>query len=458
MLERILNDFRASVGTDIQQTSPVKLSVSGQGVLPSCFRTTDLAANSLLVAAKSLAEFANVYGASFSKVDVDQRLASLWFAQSIYPAGWQLPPSWDEIAGDYQTIDGWIKLHTNATHHKNAVLSVLGCKSHREDVKKAVKQLCAEELETAVLMAGGCAAEMRSLESWKAHPQGQSILMEPTVIWKNHGSTGKLKLKSRQQRPLEGIKVLDLTRVIAGPVATRFLAGYGADILRIDPIDLWDDSANAPEMTLGKRCAGLDLNRQADHDTFVSLLSEADVFIHGYRPGALENLEFDEQRCRQINGSLIIVSLCAYGWSGPWSNRRGFDSLVQMSSGIAESGMRWKNIDKPHPLPVQALDHATGYFMAAAVLHALKEKAESGTLLSAKLSLAKTADLLSNYSAIDSNTALQEVNESDFSENIERTEWGRARRLKFPLNIEGCSAEWQYPAAKLRTSTPMWTQ
>jgi hypothetical protein len=458
MLERILNDFRTSNEIDIQQTPQVKLSVSGQGVLPSCFRATDLATNSLLVAAKSLAEFANVSGASFTKVDVDQRLASLWFAQSMYPKGWQLPPAWDEIAGDYQTIDGWIKLHTNATRHKKAVLSVLGCKSHREDVKKVVRQLYAEELETAVLMAGGCAAEMRSLKSWKAHPQGQSISKEPTVNWENHGSTGKLMLKSRQHKPLEGIKVLDLTRVIAGPVATRFLAGYGADILRIDPINLWDDSANAPEMTLGKRCAGLDLNKQADHDTFVSLLSEADVFIHGYRPGALENLGFDEQRCRQINSNLIVVSLCAYGWSGPWSNRRGFDSLVQMSSGIAESGMRWKNINKPHPLPVQALDHATGYFMAAAVLQALREKTESGTLLSAKLSLAKTADLLSNYSATDSYTALQEINESDFSENIEHTEWGLAKRLKFPVDIEGCSVEWQYPAAKLRTSTPKWTR
>ena len=363
---------------------------------------------------------------------------------------------WDDIAGDYRAADGWIKLHTNAVLHKKAALSVLGCKNNRKAVEQAVGRYHAAELEAAILQAGGCAAQMRSLTEWKNHPQGRSVAEEPLIAWEEHGHKGTLRIANSLSRPLNGVKVLDLTRVIAGPVATRFLAAYGAEVLRIDPVNLWDDSANAPEMSLGKRCAGLDLTDNNDRAIFEKLLSGADIFIHGYRPGALRQLGFDEQSCRRINPNLNIVSLCAYGWSGPWAARRGFDSLVQMSSGIAEAGMRWKHSDAPYPLPVQALDHATGYLMAAAALQALKEKAESGKVLSAKLSLAKTAEFLAGYRAEEHRPALDDIADADFSANIEYTPWGPARRLKFPISIIGCEATWPHPAGKLRSDTPRW--
>ena len=456
MLEEILKNYRTNKVADTKRPLQVNMDVSGRGALSSCFKTTDLAAYSMMIAAKSLVEFANTIGATLSKIEIDRRLAALWFGQSIYPQGWQLPPVWDDIAGDYKTVDGWIRLHTNADHHKRAALSVLDCRNDQESVRQAIQQLHAKELETAILQAGGCAAEMHSLKEWKEHPQGQAISKEPLVIWEGHGLVRKMDISNNNDNPLKSIKILDLTRVIAGPVATRFLAAYGADVLRIDPVNLWDDSVNAPEMSLGKRCAGLDLKTRTGQDVFTHLLSEADVLVHGYRPGALENLGFGEQRCSQINNNLNIVSLCAYGWSGPWSGRRGFDSLVQMSSGIADAGMRWKNTDKPQPLPVQALDHATGYFMAAAILTALKEKAESGRVLSAKLSLAKTADFLTTFPTMNSETILQEATESDLSADREHTAWGLAKRLKFPVNIQGCKANWRYPATQLRTSKPQW--
>jgi crotonobetainyl-CoA:carnitine CoA-transferase CaiB-like acyl-CoA transferase len=178
--------------------------------------------------------------------------------------------------------------------------------------------------------------------------------------------------------------VLDLTRVLAGPVATRFLAGYGADVLRIDPPG-WNEPGVIPEVTLGKRCARLDLTQAADRATFETLLAEADVLVHGYRPAALERLGYSEAYRRQRNPSLIDVALDAYGWTGPLAGRRGFDSLVQMSCGIADHGMRRQGAGKPVPLPVQALDHATGYLIAAAVVRALIARLSDGRVQQARL-------------------------------------------------------------------------
>src|SRR5690606_14976535 len=153
---------------------------------------------------------------------------------------------------------------------------------------------------------------------------------------------------------LAGIRVLDLTRILSGPIATRFLAGYGADVLRIDPID-WDEPAVAPDVTLGKRRARLDLRSPEGKATFEHLLQQADVLVHGYRSDALEKLGLGETRRRELNPGLVDVCLDAYGWTGDWRARRGFDSLVQMSSGIAHAGMTLLNKPIPTPLPVQAL-------------------------------------------------------------------------------------------------------
>jgi crotonobetainyl-CoA:carnitine CoA-transferase CaiB-like acyl-CoA transferase len=197
---------------------------------------------------------------------------------------------------------------------------------------------------------------------------------------------------------LKDVRVLDLTRVLAGPVATRFLAGFGANVLRIDP-PWWSEPGVEPEVTIGKRRAGLDLRNVDDRSRFEALLARADVLIHGYRPGALDGLGLGASRRREIAPALIEVSLNAYGWTGPWRGRRGFDSLVQMSSGIADEGMRRTEAAYPVPLPVQALDHATGLLMAAAALRALRLRRDTGKVLSARLSLARTAAMLTGCGA-----------------------------------------------------------
>ncbi|WP_373997074.1 CoA transferase [Duganella vulcania] len=258
---------------------------------------------------------------------------------------------------------------------------------------------------------------------------------------------------------MAGLKVLDLTRVLAGPVATRFLAGYGADVLRIDPPS-WDEPGVIPEVTLGKRCARLDLRLARDRDVFETLLAQADVLVHGYRPAALEGLGFGEEVRRRLNPGLVDVALDAYGWTGPWSGRRGFDSLVQMSAGIAERGMRWRNADHPVPLPVQALDHATGYLIAAAAVRGLVRRLEEGRTTQARLSLARTALLLIGLSPSEKAAAqpLAPITEADLAPTLEQTAWGPARRYLPPVAIDGAPITWDRPAAKLGSSPPKWGQ
>ena len=428
---------------------------TGEGRLPSRYRVTDLAVAAYGAVGQAMAGLLEAQGlAKAPSVTVNRVLASRWYGQSLRPIGWELPPLWDEVAGLYQCKDGWIRLHTNLSHHRKAALLVLNVAATPEAVAQAALSWRAEELETAIAQADGVAAMMRTASEWAAHPQGRAVADEPLIGWVSMRKAKPKSWAATRARPLNGLKVLDLTRVLAGPVATRSLAGFGAEVLRIDPPS-WDEPNVIPEVTLGKRCARLDLRQPPDRARFEALLSEADILVHGYRNGALEGLGFGLAARQAIKPDLIEVSLTAYGWSGPWANRRGFDSLVQMACGIAEAGKCWAKAAAPTPLPVQALDHATGYLMAAAILRLLT-KATQGDVQNARLSLARTAAMLMcNEQAARGEMPLRPEIE-DFSATLEATPWGRSYRLKPALQVEGCPMHWLSPAAELGSSAADW--
>ena len=216
------------------------------------------------------------------------------------------------------------------------------------------------DLETAIVEAGGVAAAMRSRAEWKAHSQGVAVASEPLVAWTNARRIQRSAAAGEVPgAPLEGLRVLDLTRVLAGPVATRTLAGFGASVLRIDPPG-WDEPNVVPDITLGKTCATLDLRDIGPRQIFERLFAKRMSWCTDIGPARWKVWASGSEWRRSIAPNVIEVCLDAYGWSGPWAGRRGFDSLVQMSSGIADAGMTWANANKPTPLPVQALDHATG--------------------------------------------------------------------------------------------------
>ncbi|MFB3306769.1 CoA transferase [Pseudomonas sp. AMR01] len=431
------------------------LNVTEAGALPSTFAVTELASASIGAAGQALAQLIQQQTGRLPVVSVDRRLASFWFSSSIRPVGWQVPPLWDPVAGDYASADGWIRLHTNAPHHRAAAERVLGKVADRNEMADKVAEWQAAELEQAIVDEGGCAAQMRSWQAWQTHPQGLAVNAEALVQRQTYETSVDKTWLGSVARPLAGIKVLDLTRVLAGPVASRFLAGLGANVLRIDSPD-WNEPGVVPEMTLGKRCARLDLKTAEGRQMFESLLKDADILFHGYRADALEQLGYTSAELQTLAPGLIDVSLNAYGWSGPWRNRRGFDSLVQMSSGIADAGMAWKRSDKPVPLPLQALDHATGYLMAAAAIQALSERLKSARGGSARLSLARTAKLLVEAGQVPQQPALRAEEPADQGLLVEQTPWGQAHRLLAPLTISGTPLQWDLPAGELGSHRAQW--
>ncbi|MCW1247122.1 CoA transferase [Pseudomonas sp. SAICEU22] len=448
-----MSDLLTSMQTAIGlPTTPIPFT--GEGALPSAFAVTELASASIGVAGQAVAALIHQQTGRLPTLEVDQRLASFWFSTSLRPIGWSVPPMWDAVAGDYATADGWIRLHTNAPHHRQAAETVLGACADRADMASKVIRWNKAELEQAVVDAGGCAAQMRSWQAWQAHPQGMAVNAEPLVHLDDIPDGPARPWLGSVAQPLAGLKVLDLTRVLAGPIASRFLAGLGADVLRIDP-PTWNEPGVVPEVTLGKRCARLDLQQPADRATFEALLKEADILLHGYRADALERQGYGATQRQRLAPGLIDVCLNAYGWSGPWQHRRGFDSLVQMSSGIAEAGMAWKHADKPTPLPVQALDHGTGYLMAASAIVLVSRRLATSHGGSARLSLARTAKLLIDGGA-GTQVALRPEDEADQGLLVEQTPWGPAHRLQVPLKITGTPLQWALPAAELGAHRAQW--
>ena len=422
----------------------------------SAFAVSELAATSIGLATQAAADLIATSRPEFPSppITVNVRLASRWFQQSFHPLNRASPVMWDAFAGDYRSRDGWIRLHTNAAHHRLAMEQVLGAHANRAALAKQVRQWQASELEQAIIDAGGCAAEMRSAAAWQRHPQGQAMQHEPLFSWQATQPAIAPDWPLARARPLLGINVLDLTRIIAGPVATRFLASLGASVLRIDPPG-WQEPTLDEEMSGGKRRAVLDLTQPADREQFIRLLREADVLVHGYRADALERLGFDAQTLQSLSPGLVDAGLNAWGWQGPWRNRRGFDSLVQMGCGIAERGMQWQQSDKPVPLPVQALDHATGYLLAASAIRLLTERLANGRGGSARLSLARTAKLLLEDGP-GTHDPLRAEDALDQDPAIENTAWGPARRLRVPVQISGTVVRWDWPATDLGSHRAQW--
>jgi crotonobetainyl-CoA:carnitine CoA-transferase CaiB-like acyl-CoA transferase len=245
-------------------------------------------------------------------------------------------------------------------------------------------------------------------------------------------------------RPLSGIRVLDLTRVIAGPVCTRVLAAFGAEVLRIDPPGFAEVPAIVPDSTAAKRCAALDLASDHGRRRFGELVAAADVVVHGLRPGAMEGLGFGTAELRERNPGIVTARLDAYGWQGPWASRRGFDSLVQMSTGIAAAA----GAERPVPLPAQALDHGTGYLLAAAVVRGLARRLATGAPVDITASLLGTAGVVLAHPWPEGLGL--EAPSFDATDTIPvDTAWGPARAVPCPVSVTGWPAWWDVPAGPL---------
>jgi len=439
------------------------LAVGGpRAVLPAYFDVTGLATASVACATLAAAEFLAAREVSRPRpVSVDSRAACAAFATEglFTPVGWSLPEMWDPVAGNYRAEDGWIRLHTNYPYHRAAVERVLDA-GDRAAVAAAALRWKAGDLEAAVVSAGGCAAVMHARETWLASPPGAATATAtPVAVSEHRLPAGTAAAESDSPlsgaaAPFSGVRVLDMTRVIAGPVCTKFLAGYGAQVLRLDPPGFAEVPALLPETTAGKRTAALDLRVDADRVVFENLVADADVLVTGLRADALAGLGYGDGTLTALNPSLIVASLNAYGWDGPWRDRRGFDSLVQMSCGIAAAGSLAAGRDEPFPLPVQALDHATGYLLAAAVGRALTRRLTRSAVSRILASLIGTANLL--WSLPRPADLPSAPSREDFELVDTSTAWGPARRVPLPGSIAGVTSSWRIEAGPLGRDRPTW--
>ncbi|MCW2642998.1 MAG: carnitine dehydratase, partial [Dactylosporangium sp.] len=326
-----------------------------------------------------------------------------------------------------------------------------GVPEDRERVTAAVAGRAALDVEDAVVAAGGAAAALRTPGAWAAHPQGRAVAALPLVEFERVGGCPARPLCAAD-RPLQGVRVLDLTRVIAGPVAGRTLAGYGADVLRVGADHLALVPALVVDTGVGKRFCHLDLGTDAGRDALRDLVRTADVVLQAFRPGALEGLGFGPRECAALRPGLVYVSVSAWGEAGPWRQRRGFDSLVQLATGIA-----WGE-RAPVALPAQVLDHGTGWLAAMAAMEGLRRRSGVGGSWHARLSLARTARWLDGLGRSPAGPAVGEPPYPDDLVSRMDSDFGVLGHVRPPGALDGYVPRWDTPPHRPGADAPTWSR
>jgi len=394
-----------------------------------------LAVGAVREALEAAAELAEARGGRRPRAALDPAHVACAFASErhLRRGGSGLGPGFAPLSRFARTREGWIRLHANYEHHRRALLAVLG--TDEDGAPDAIAERGAEELEDAIVAAGGAAAAVRSPDEWAAHPQGRAARQLPLVEAIPVATPASPRRLGAGELPASGVRVLDLTRVIAGPVATRYLAALGADVLRLDPPHMPELELGLLDTCVGKRLAALDLRETPIED----LLRDADVVVTGYRPGALEAFGLGDAQLAERHPHLVVASLSAWGRTGPWAQRRGFDSLVQAACGIAWAEGR---DGAPGALPVQALDHATGYLLAAAVLRELAARRRGVAPRNMRLALAATAADLMRRPGPGPGVTAEEPGCDRF-----RLALGDLSVIAPPGSLDGVGLRWDAPAA-----------
>jgi crotonobetainyl-CoA:carnitine CoA-transferase CaiB-like acyl-CoA transferase len=429
-------------------------------VLPSSFAVGTAAQVSVAAAALGAATLWRDRGGARQMVSVDARHAAIEFLSEQFATleGAAPEEQWDRIAGAYPCGDGrWVRLHTNFLHHRDGILRILQCDYDKPAVAAALQSWTAFDLEAEAAENALCATAMRSFAEWDAHPQGQAVMTQPVVSITRIGDAPSAALPPAG-RPLSGVRVLDLTRVIAGPVCGRTLAAHGADVMNVASPNI----PNLPRLVVdtgrGKLSAHLELRDKEGNDRLRELLSQADIFVQGYRPGGLADLGFSPHDAARVRPGIVYVSLSAYGHAGPWSARRGFDSLTQTASGINHAEAQAAGQTAPKPLPCQALDHASGYLLAFGALTALRRRMREGGSWHVQISLARTGRWIRDLGRVDNGLALAAPTAETVANLMEEggSGWGRLRSVRHSAILAETPARWDRPSMPLGVHPAIW--
>jgi len=443
----------------------VEITGGTDPILPTPFRIGDTSAAALAAVGLAVSDLWALRTGRRQELAVDTRqaTASLRSGHYLKMDGAHVSTERNTVMGVYPAKNGrWSYLHCNFPNHRAAALSVLGVPEDREAVRKAVAQWDALELEEAIIAAKGAGGMVRTMDEWAKHPQAAAIASLPLMEIVKIGESSPEKLPDGD-RPLSGIRVLDLTRVLAGPTCARTLAEHGADVLKITGAHLPNIGYQEYDTGHGKLSAHLDLREPKDVEILRGLVRETDVFSQGYRPGTLGTRGFSPEMLAKLRPGIVFVSLCAFGHVGPWASRRGFDTVVQTVSGITsrQGDLFPGSAPGPQFYPVSAIDYLTGYLMAFGAMAALARRAREGGSWLVRISLAQTGRWLVGRGQVPE-AELKDVEKEFTSSELERwsitseTPVGRLRHLGPVVRLSETPPRWARPSVPLGYNEPVW--
>jgi crotonobetainyl-CoA:carnitine CoA-transferase CaiB-like acyl-CoA transferase len=465
MINDALRTILPIAGWPEERARAVEITGGIDPILPTPFRIGETSAATLAAVGLAVSDLWELRTGRRQEVALDTRQATASLRSGTYLKidGTRVPNGRNEVMGVYPAKNGrWSYLHCNFPNHRAAALKVLGVPEDREAVRKAVAQWDALELEEAIIAAKGAGGMVRTMAEWAQHPQGIAVASLPLMEIVRIGDSPTEPLRSGD-RPLSGIRVLDLTRVIAGPTCARTLAEHGADVLKITGAHLPSLGRQEYDTGHGKLSAHLDLREAKDVETLRGLVREADVFSQGYRPGTLGNRGFSPEALAQLRPGIVVVSLCAFSHVGPWASRRGFDTVIQTVSGITHRQGELFPGAQPGPqfYPVSAIDFLTGYLMAFGALVALARRTREGGSWLVRISLAQVGRWLverGQVPAADLKNVPKEFMPAELARwsMTSNTPAGRLEHLAPVLRLSETPPRWARPMVPLGYHQPAW--
>lgn len=443
MPQAALREALAAAGI---RPAPVEM-VGDDPVLPVRYRVAAAACGALGALGIAVAPGQGI------RIDARAAAISLRSARYLRVNGKPPPTPWDPLSGFYPVREGWISIHCNFPNHREAAMRVLGVGEDRAAAEAASRKWEGAALEDAIHAAGGCAGYVRREADWLAHPQARAVAEQPLLEIIRIADSPPEALP-RAPRPLSGVRVLDLTRVLAGPTCGKSLAQHGAEVMKISAAHLPDSGMVELDTGIGKLSARVDLRTEAQ--TLRELVKHADVFVQSYRPRALSTRGFAPEALAELRPGIIYASLSAWGTTGPWRERRGFDSIVQAVSGIAHFH---GGALKPQLLPVSAIDYVSGYLMALGVCAALRRRETEGGGWLVRVALARVGKWIVDRGTVAHAAVPEDLPAAALEPLMAEMDApdGRIRYLKPVLELSETPPFFSRPPVPLGYHRPEWT-
>ena len=467
MTNDILRTLLPIAGWDEERTQGLTITGGTDPILPTSFRIGDTSTAALSAVGLAVSDLWESRTGRRQEVSVDARraTASLRSGKYMQMDGAGVSTERNTVMGVYPTKDGrWSYLHCNFPNHRAAALSVLGVAEDRDAVIKAVAKWNAQDLEDAIIEAKGAGGMVRTMEEWAKHPQAAAIANLPLMEIVKLADSPPEALPEGS-RPLSGVRVLDLTRVLAGPTCARTLAEHGADVMKITGAHLPNIGYQEYDTGHGKLNAQLDLRETKDMETLRGLVSQTDVFSQGYRPGTLGGRGLSPEELAELRPGIVYISMCAFSHMGPWASRRGFDTVVQTVSGITnrQGDLFPGATPGPQFYPVSAIDYLTGYLMAFGGMVALNRRVHEGGSWLVRISLAQVGRWLVSQGEIpeaDLKNIPAEFNPEEIASwsTVSDTPMGKLGHLGPVLSLSETPPRWARTSVPLGHHDPVWPE